>query len=293
MARSTRCRHSSNRMDRCASCASQGPNGPDRGVHDLFATAGRNDAPAGSQIQQPDFSNANNLSFRIPAPTFGLGLIEVVPDSTLRANLAANAILKRQLGIQGRGIQRRDGGEQRAFPAGAGGQPGLRDHAIAGFGGRPGSGRLLRHREPGVFHAVPGATPTRAGRCLDRQRTRAVRTSRMRVVSHPEPANRQRIVGRAAAAGGGSVLRPGAASHGAIAQRRHYARRSAGQDWRTAPLWGLGDRLFLLHDGRTKDLLQAILQHDSPGSEAHGTVVNFQGLGASQKQDVLNFLRSL
>ena len=80
----------------------QGPNGPDGGVHDLFAITGRNDALAGCQIQQPDFSNANNLSFRIPAPTFGLGLIEVVPDSTLRANLAANAILKRQLGIEGR-----------------------------------------------------------------------------------------------------------------------------------------------------------------------------------------------
>src|SRR4029453_10448058 len=33
----------------------------------------------------------------------------------------------------------------------------------------------------------------------------------------------------------------------------------AGSDqFRTAPLWGLGQRLFLLHDGRTKDLLEAI-----------------------------------
>jgi CxxC motif-containing protein (DUF1111 family) len=66
-----------------------------------------------------------------------------------------------------------------------------------------------------------------------------------------------------------------------------------GQEWRSAPLWGLGDRLFMLHDGRTKDLVQAILLHDSQGSEAHQAILNYQGLPVSQKQDLLNFLRSL
>jgi CxxC motif-containing protein (DUF1111 family) len=66
-----------------------------------------------------------------------------------------------------------------------------------------------------------------------------------------------------------------------------------GQEWRSAPLWGLGDRLFMLHDGRTKDLVQAILLHDSQGSEAHQATLNYQGLSVSQKQDLLNFLRSL
>jgi CxxC motif-containing protein (DUF1111 family) len=32
-------------------------------------------------------------------------------------------------------------------------------------------------------------------------------------------------------------------------------------EFRTAPLWGLGQRLFFLHDGRTSDLLQAIEAH--------------------------------
>ena len=68
---------------------------------------------------------------------------------------------------------------------------------------------------------------------------------------------------------------------------------ASGDEWRTAPLWGLGDRIFLLHDGRTKDLLDAIRQHDSQGSEAHGVLMNFQGLSVDQKQDLLNFLRSL
>ncbi len=65
------------------------------------------------------------------------------------------------------------------------------------------------------------------------------------------------------------------------------------QEFRSAPLWGLGQRLFLLHDGRTSDLLAAILAHRSSGSEANGVIVNFNGLTAGQKQDLLNFLRSL
>src|SRR5258708_19595866 len=38
-------------------------------------------------------------------------------------------------------------------------------------------------------------------------------------------------------------------------------------EFRTVPLWGVGQRLFFLHDGRTSDLLQAINQHFSPSSE--------------------------
>jgi len=64
-------------------------------------------------------------------------------------------------------------------------------------------------------------------------------------------------------------------------------------EFRSAPLWGLGQRIFFLHDGRTSDLLQAIEQHSSQGSEANGVIRNFNGLGERQKQDILNFLRSL
>ncbi len=64
-------------------------------------------------------------------------------------------------------------------------------------------------------------------------------------------------------------------------------------EFRSAPLWGLGQRIFFLHDGRTSDLLQAIEQHSSPGSEANKVIENFNGLSASQQQDLLNFLRSL
>jgi CxxC motif-containing protein (DUF1111 family) len=64
-------------------------------------------------------------------------------------------------------------------------------------------------------------------------------------------------------------------------------------EFRTAPLWGVGQRIFFLHDGRTTDLLVAIGQHASLGSEANQVIGNFNGLTEMQKQEILNFLRSL
>ncbi len=69
---------------------------------------------------------------------------------------------------------------------------------------------------------------------------------------------------------------------------------SAGPDeFRTAPLWGVGQRIFFLHDGRTSNLVEAISFHRSPGSEANKVIERFDRLSTSEKQDVINFLRSL
>jgi CxxC motif-containing protein (DUF1111 family) len=68
---------------------------------------------------------------------------------------------------------------------------------------------------------------------------------------------------------------------------------AGGDQFKTAPLWGLGQRIFLLHDGRTSNLAQAIAQHASQGSEANAVVDNFQDLSNQQQQAVLDFLRSL
>jgi CxxC motif-containing protein (DUF1111 family) len=72
-----------------------------------------------------------------------------------------------------------------------------------------------------------------------------------------------------------------------------------GDEFRTAPLWGLGQRIFFLHDGRTSDLRAAIAAHRSSGnsqfgpSEANTSVGLYNSLSTGNKQDVLNFLRSL
>jgi len=73
-----------------------------------------------------------------------------------------------------------------------------------------------------------------------------------------------------------------------------------GDQFRTAPLWGVGQRLFFLHDGRASNLLEAIAAH---GGEAARVINNFNGvstgadenfnLDATARQNLLNFLRSL
>jgi CxxC motif-containing protein (DUF1111 family) len=68
---------------------------------------------------------------------------------------------------------------------------------------------------------------------------------------------------------------------------------AGGDQFRTAPLWGLGQRVFLLHDGRTTNLITAIQAHASSGSEATSVEENFFSLGSAQQQAVLDFLRSL
>ena len=74
-----------------------------------------------------------------------------------------------------------------------------------------------------------------------------------------------------------------------------------GDMFRTTPLWGIGKRMFFLHDGRTSDLLAAIEAHASnttpdngyPPSEAVTVIRRFEALTVAEKQEILDFLRSL
>jgi CxxC motif-containing protein (DUF1111 family) len=69
---------------------------------------------------------------------------------------------------------------------------------------------------------------------------------------------------------------------------------AAGRDeFRTAPLWGVGQRIFFLHDGRTTNLLDAIRAHKSRGSEANKVIDHFHKLHARDQQEIIDFLRSL
>ena len=68
----------------------------------------------------------------------------------------------------------------------------------------------------------------------------------------------------------------------------------AGPDeFRTAPLWGVGQRIFFLHDGRTSSLLSAIQAHRSHGSEANKVIESFNKLSTKEQQEIIDFLRSL
>ena len=299
----------------------QTPNGgPDGSVHNLWTISGRSDAPAGCQIAQPDFSNPANLSFRIPTPTFGLGLIEAIPDSILRINLAANAPLKNSLGIQGSFNLSANDGTITRFGWKA------QNKSLLMFAGeaynveigvtnelfpneRDDTPSCQRRTEPEDAPA-PGAPPD------DIEAFSAF----MRFLAPPQPAaaNPTVAAGQALfssigcalchtpALQTGNALSPAlrnqtAALYSDLAIHRMGQALddgitqglALGDQFRTAPLWGLGDRIFLLHDGRTTNLVQAIQFHDSPGSEAHQVVGSYQNLTAAQKQELLEFLRAL
>jgi CxxC motif-containing protein (DUF1111 family) len=66
-----------------------------------------------------------------------------------------------------------------------------------------------------------------------------------------------------------------------------------GQQFRSAPLFGVGQRVFFLHDGRTNNIVTAIEDHASKGSEANQVIKAFNQLSATNQQDIIAFLRSL
>jgi CxxC motif-containing protein (DUF1111 family) len=301
----------------------RGPDGrPDGGVHDLFVISGRGDAPSTCSIQQPDFGQQRqNLSFRIPTPVFGAGLVESIADSTLTANLAANGDRKQQLDIQGRFNTNGNDGTITRFGWKA------QNKSLTIFSGE------AYNVEVGITNEVFPQEREGDPACLSTASPEdhpdldqgvysdvAMFTLFMRYLAPPTPAASNPSIDRGAAAFDSvgctlchtPALQTGKSYSAALNNQAvnlysdlaiHRMGRdlddgiiqgqAQGQDWRTAPLWGLGDRIFFLHDGRTKDLLEAIRTHDSPGSEAHNVIMNFGALTADQKQDVLNFLRSL
>ena len=71
---------------------------------------------------------------------------------------------------------------------------------------------------------------------------------------------------------------------------------ASGSEWRTAPLWGIGltetvnGHTQFLHDGRARNLLEAILWH---GGEAELSKQNFLKFNPKERSELLAFLRSL
>ena len=71
---------------------------------------------------------------------------------------------------------------------------------------------------------------------------------------------------------------------------------ATGREWRTPPLWGIGltetvsGHTFFLHDGRARNLTEAILWH---GGEAAAARERFAALGKADRQALMTFLESL
>jgi len=71
---------------------------------------------------------------------------------------------------------------------------------------------------------------------------------------------------------------------------------ASGAEWRTTPLWNIGltSRVgggeSYLHDGRARNLAEAILWH---GGEAEAAKENFRMMSAAEREALLKFLGSL
>jgi CxxC motif-containing protein (DUF1111 family) len=306
---------------------------PDGGVHDLYTIQGRSDAPGCNLAQPDFATalSRNNVIFRIPTPLFGLGLVEATPDQTLLDNLSATASARAALGIGGSfntsgndGTITRFGwkaqnksllvfsGEAYNVEMGVSNElfPQERS-AVSGcvFNGSP---EDLTH----AANASGGTTGTASEMSADV--VNFALFARLSAPPAPAPSNSSISNGAALFSSIGCslchspALTTGPSPYTGMSNVTYnpysdFALHKMGTDlqdgvaqgaakgnqFRTAPLWGLGQRLFFLHDGRTTDLIQAIQAHNSSGSEANRVITNYNRLKASQKQDLLNFLRSL
>nr|WP_259343368.1 di-heme oxidoredictase family protein [Capnocytophaga canis] len=69
-----------------------------------------------------------------------------------------------------------------------------------------------------------------------------------------------------------------------------------GNEWKTRPLWGIGLQFLVnghtefLHDGRAKNVTEAILWH---GGEAKDTKEKFKQLSKKDREDLLEFINSI
>lgn len=72
--------------------------------------------------------------------------------------------------------------------------------------------------------------------------------------------------------------------------------KANGQEWRTPPLWGIGlvktvnDHTFFLHDGRARNLMEAVLWH---GGEAEASKQFVLNLPQEDRDNLIVFLESL
>jgi CxxC motif-containing protein (DUF1111 family) len=300
---------------------------PDGGVHDLFVITGRTDAGT-CNISQPDFKSAlaaNNVIFRIPTPTFGAGLIAAIPDSTIISNRDANAGAKADLGISGRENRTGNDGTITRFGWKA------QNKSLVIFAGEAYNveqgvtNEVFPNERDETTGCVLNGIPEDHTQ-LTSDPTKVTPSdvvqfaSFMNLSAPPQPAQGN-FVTQAGAANFQKVgcalchtpqLKTGPSAAQALSNVNanlysdllvhnmgsgladQISQGSAsGNEFRTAPLWGVGQRIFFLHDGRTSDLLQAINSHAGRGSEANSVIGNFNQLSRFDQESILVFLRSL
>jgi CxxC motif-containing protein (DUF1111 family) len=305
----------------------------DGGVHDLYTVTGRSDAAGCNIAQPDFRTalSTGNVIFRIPTPLFGLGLVESTSDSTLLSNFNSTASSRAALRIGGTFNTNGNDGTITRFGWKAQNKS-LMIFVGEAYNVEQGvSNEVFPNERGGVTGCVFNNSPEDSTPLLNGNGTNVGTSAEMgsdtmdfalfsRLLAPPTPA-----ASTTSTQNGASLfksigcalchtptLTTGKSPYTGMSSVTYspysdFAIHKMGQglsdgitqgaagpqQFRTAPLWGLGQRLFFLHDGRTSDLGAAIQDHNSTGSEANLVIKAYNKLSASQQQDLLTFLRSL
>ena len=315
------------------------PDGGVHGLFVISQRSDDTGSASACNIVQPNFQQAiqqNNIIFRIPTPVFGAGLMETISDTEILRNLTEGQGTRSQLGITGR--VNRNGNDGRITRFGWKAQN-MSTEIFSGEAYNVEMGITSEQFPIERDETQACQTATVPNDVINTDGATGVDTVGavskfaffMRFLAPPTQ-NQNSPGGNASIAEGFNAFVNIGCTHCHTQQLRTdpnatipaLANKNArmfsdlalhnmgpgladdiaqgearGDEFRTAPLWGLGQRIFFLHDGRTKNLLTAIQAHASNGngtyqaSEANAIINRFNGLSRNAKQNMLNFLRSL
>jgi CxxC motif-containing protein (DUF1111 family) len=306
---------------------------PDGGVHDLFVITGRVDAPGCNILQPnfTQAIAQNNIIFRIPTPVFGAGLVENIPDRNLRTDSTNISGPQAALGIaSGRFNTNGNDGTITRFGWKAQNKS-LLIFAGEAYNVEQGvTSEVFPNERDDTQGCQFNATPEDSTNLAVSEPTASPASdfsadvvnfaAFMRLLAAPTPATPTPIsvqgsnqfvnigCGRCHIPQHTTTTSPFGGQNnvtftplsdfalhdmGVGLQDQVSQGAANGRQFRTAPLWGLGRRVFFLHHGRTKSLVTAIAAHASIGSEANQVVSNFNLLTAADRQAIITYLRSL
>ncbi len=313
----------------------------DGGVHDLFTVAGLEGA-GNCAPSQPNFGgHTGELRFRIPTPLFGLGLIEAIEDATILDNVHGGkpfGILGSANRNGNDGTVTRFGwkAQNKSLVIFAGEaynvEQGVTNELFPderGEAGMPDPEACYRVR-PAPQDTV-NYELTQPQKVIDNVNAFA---NFMRFLAPPVAVTSYANVTQAQIAAGELAFNKAGCnichvksmttgSHVTAALANKTANLFSdlllhnigtgdgisqgganGDQFRTAPLWGVGQRLFFMHDGKFTNIVEAIKAHGgpagTPSNEATEVMKNFNGaagasapLSADEAQNLVRFLRSL
>jgi CxxC motif-containing protein (DUF1111 family) len=306
---------------------------PDGKVQQLFVITGRTDAP-GCNATQPNFAAevaANALIFRQTTPVFGEGLMEIIQNADILASFNSTATSRAAKGIGGHPSLADDGSISRfgwkaqhrslilfsgdaynteegitneLSPNEINNTPGCATNAF------PEDHTLFSATFPAHafdadpqdlanfmrFLAAPLKGPATASTKNGQTQFNKVGCSLCHTLSFKTPTADVAALSKITV----NLFSDLMVHHmGPCLADNIVQGNVQGDEFRTAPLWGVSQRVFFMHDGRTTNIVQAIENHfcnantQYQASEANAVVGAFNALTPTNQQDLVNFLRIL